>query len=219
MKYINLLSESGLLLTKVFNMEIINSVDFFELLIRILFNLAIVFIVIRFIYRNTLSGKNYSFSFLAISMIVFLICFMLESVKLELGFALGLFAIFGILRYRTDPIPIKEMTYLFVVIGISVVNALANKKISYVELFFANAFVLGLLYYMEVSPFFNKEQRMTITYERIELIVPERYDEMMDDIRTRTGLPITRFVIKKVNFLRDTADVYVFYNVDTKRRG
>ena len=211
--------DSSLLATKLFNMEIINSVDFFELLIRLLFNLAIVFLVIRFIYRNTISGKNYSFSFIAISMIVFLICFMLESVKLELGFALGLFAIFGILRYRTDPIPIKEMTYLFVVIGISVVNALANKKISYVELLFANAFILGLLYYMEVSPFFNKEQRMTITYERIELIVPERYDEMMADLCTRTGLPITRFVIKKVNFLRDTADVYVFYNVDTKRRG
>lgn len=218
MKYINLLSESGLLLTKIFNMEIINSVDFFELFIRLAFNLAIVFIVIRFIYRNTLSGKNYSFSFLAISMIVFLICFMLESVKLELGFALGLFAIFGILRYRTDPIPIKEMTYLFVVIGISVVNALANKKISYVELLFANAFVLGLLYYMEVSAFFNREQRMTITYERIELIVPERHEEMLADLCTRTGLPITRFVVKKVNFLRDTADVYVFYNVETKRR-
>ncbi|NCD41406.1 MAG: DUF4956 domain-containing protein, partial [Bacteroidia bacterium] len=152
-----------------------------------------------------------------ISMIVFLICFLLESVKLELGFALGLFAIFGILRYRTETIPIKEMTYLFVVIGISVINALANKKISYAELFFANAFVVGLLYYLEVNPYFNKEQRMTIKYERIDLIVPERYAEMLEDLRLRTGLPVKRFAVKNVNFLRDTADVYIFYeNIQEK---
>ncbi len=199
------------LLTKIFDIKLIDTKDFFELLIRLVLNLVVVVFLVRYVYRNSRRGKSYSFSFLALSMIVFLICFMLNNVKLELGFALGLFAVFGILRYRTETIPIKEMTYLFVVIGISVVNALANKKVSYVELLFANAFIVGLLYFLEVSSVFNKEQRMRITYERIEMIVPERYDEMLEDLRTRTGLPITRFVIKNVNFLRDSADVYIFY--------
>ncbi|MDD2322166.1 MAG: DUF4956 domain-containing protein [Bacteroidales bacterium] len=205
------------LLNKLFDIKLVHTEDFLELFIRLLFNLLIVFILVRMIYRNDRKGKNYSFAFIAISMIVFLICFLLESVKLELGFALGLFAIFGILRYRTETIPIKEMTYLFVVIGISVINALANKKISYAELFFANAFVVGLLYYLEVNPYFNKEQRMTIKYERIDLIVPERYEEMLEDLRLRTGLPVKRFAVKNVNFLRDTADVYIFYeNIQEK---
>jgi len=210
---------SQLLQTEIFSMRLIDAEDFFELMFRLLFNLAVVYLLVRFIYRNSRSGKNYTFAFLALSMVVFLICFMLENVKLELGFALGLFAVFGILRYRTETIPIKEMTYLFVVIGISVVNALANKKISYAEMFLANAFILGLLYYLEISPFFNKELRMSVRYERIELIVPEKYEEMVQDITARTGLPVTRVVVKSIDFLRDSAEVYVFYkNTDTEAK-
>lgn len=197
---------------KLFNMELLDNKDFLELIVRLAFNLLIIFLIVRVIYRNPRRAKNYAFSFIAISTIVFLICFMLENVKLELGFALGLFAIFGILRYRTEQIPIKEMTYLFVVIGLSVINALANKKISYAELLMANAVVMGLLYYLEVSPYFNREQRMSITYERIELITPDKYDEMLDDLRNRTGLPVTRFLIKDISFLRDSAEVHVFYS-------
>lgn len=197
---------------KFFKIELFDAHDFTELLFRLAFNFAVVFFIVRVIYRNSRKGKSYSFSFIAISMIVFLLCFLLENVKLELGFALGLFAIFGILRYRTETIPIKEMTYLFVVIGVSVINALTNKKISYAELLFANAAIIGLLYYLEVSPFFNKELRMTIIYERIEMIVPEQYDTMLEDLRERTGLPVTRFIIKNINLLRDSAEVYVFYS-------
>lgn len=204
---------------KLFNMDLIDGEDFLELIIRLAFNLLIIFLIVRVIYRNPRRSKNYAFSFVAISTIVFLICFMLDNVKLELGFALGLFAIFGILRYRTEQIPIKEMTYLFVVIGLSVINALANKKISYAELLMANAVVMGLLYYLEVSPYFNREQRMTITYERIELITPDRYDEMLEDLKQRTGLPVTRFLVKDINFLRDSVDVHVFYtNAENNRK-
>src|SRR4030042_6205756 len=116
-------------------LDIIHIPDFFELLLRFSLNMFIVVLIVRGLYYPTARRKDYLFAFLLISTVVFLLCILLESVKLQLGFAFGLFAIFGILRYRTNAIPIKEMTYLFVIIGISVVNALANKKVSWTELF------------------------------------------------------------------------------------
>ena len=113
---------------------IFDSKDFLKLLIKTSFNLLIVLIITRGIYYPLTKNKDYLFTYLLISLTVFILCVLLDDVKLQLGFALGLFAIFGIIRYRTDPIPIKEMTYLFLVIGVSVVNALANKKISHAEL-------------------------------------------------------------------------------------
>ena len=116
---------------KINNIKFFNPEDFVQLLIRFGLNLLVTFVVVFFIYARNSRRKDFFFSYFAISITVFTLCFLLESVKLELGFALGLFAIFGIIRYRTDAIPIKEMTYLFVVIGISVINALSNKKVSY----------------------------------------------------------------------------------------
>ncbi len=110
--------------------KLINSSDFFDLFIRLSINTILLFFIVHVVYSKNSKRKDFYFSFLGIGVIVFLICFLLSNVKLELGFALGLFAIFGILRYRTDAMPIKEMTYLFIVIGISVINALSNKKVS-----------------------------------------------------------------------------------------
>ena len=115
-----------------------DSKGFWKLLVKTAFNLIIITVIIRYIYYPVTKNKDYLFTYFLISMTVFLLCVLLDNVKLQLGFALGLFAIFGIIRYRTDPIAIKEMTYLFLVIGISVVNALSNKKISHAELLFAN---------------------------------------------------------------------------------
>ena len=123
--------------------------DFLKLLIKGTFNLGVVLLIVRYIYYPITKNKDYLFTYLLISLTVFLLCFLLDNVKLQLGFALGLFAIFGIIRYRTDPIAIKEMTYLFLVIGISVVNALANKKISYAELVFANLLIVFVTFGME----------------------------------------------------------------------
>ena len=111
-----------------------DSKDFFKLIVKAAFNLAMILVIVRYIYYPITKNKDYLFTYLLISLTVFLLCILLDSVKIELAFALGLFAIFGIIRYRTDPIPIKEMTYLFLVIGVSVINALANKKISKHEL-------------------------------------------------------------------------------------
>ena len=152
-----------------------------------------------------------------ISLTVFLLCVLLDSVKLQLGFALGLFAIFGIIRYRTDPIPIKEMTYLFLVIGISVVNALANKKISYAELVFANLLIVFVTFGMERLWLLKHETRKNITYEKIDLIVPEKREELMEDLRNRTGINIIRIEIRRIDFLRDIANIRIFYYEDDSK--
>ena len=144
-------------------------------------------------------------------LLYFFLCFLLENVKLELGFALGLFAIFGIIRYRTDPIPIKEMTYLFIVIGVSVINALANKKISHSELLFTNFIIIAVTYALEKIWLLKHETRKTITYEKIELIVPGRKQELLDDLKLRTGLNITRVEVRRLDFLRDTAQLRIFF--------
>ncbi|MGB2138675.1 MAG: DUF4956 domain-containing protein, partial [Flavobacteriales bacterium] len=143
--------------------------------------------------------------------------FLLENVKLELGFALGLFAIFGIIRYRTDAIPIKEMTYLFIVIGISVMNALVNKKISHAEVIFTNVMFIAITYGLEKIWLLKHESRKNITFEKIELILPERKEELLADLRERTGLNITRVEIRNVDFLRDTANLRIFYFEDEQK--
>tara|TARA_B100000902_G_scaffold398869_1_gene467295 strand:+ start:36345 stop:36986 length:642 start_codon:yes stop_codon:yes gene_type:complete len=186
-------------------------VDFWKLLVKGVFNLLVIIILVRYIYYPITKNKDYMFTYLLISLTVFLLCFLLDNVKLELGFALGLFAIFGIIRYRTDPIPIKEMTYLFLVIGISVVNALSNKKISYSELVFANLLIVFVTYGMEHLWLMRHESRKNIIYEKIELIVPEKRDELIQDLKNRTGIDIVRIEIRRIDFLKDIANIRIFY--------
>ena len=185
--------------------------DFYKLIIKGIFNLGIVVLIVRYIYYPVTKNKDYLFTYLLISLTVFLLCFLLDNVKLQLGFALGLFAIFGIIRYRTDPIPIKEMTYLFLVIGISVVNALANKKISYAELVFANLLIVFITYGMERLWLLKHESRKNIIYEKIELIKPENEEALLADLKERTGIDIIRFEIRRIDFLRDIANIRIFY--------
>ncbi len=194
--------------------ELFNAKDFWKLLIKGIFNLSVIIIIVRYIYYPTTRNKDYLFTYLLISLTVFLLCFLLDNVKLQLGFALGLFAIFGIIRYRTDPIPIKEMTYLFIVIGISVVNALANKKISHAELLFANVLIMGVAFGIERVWLLKHETRKTITYEKIELIKPENKEKLIQDIKERTGLNVTRVEVRRIDFLRDTAQIRIFYFED-----
>ena len=190
---------------------IFDSEDFWKLITKTFFNLIIITIIVRYIYYPVTKNKDYLFTYFLISLTVFLLCVLLDSVKLQLGFALGLFAIFGIIRYRTDPIPIKEMTYLFLVIGISVVNALANKKISHAELIFANLLIVFVTFGMERIWLLKAEIRKNITYEKIELIVPERRDELIADIKERTGINVIRVEVRRIDFLKDTANLRIFY--------
>jgi hypothetical protein len=198
-------------------LDIIHAQGFKELLLRFILNISIVIIIVRVLYYPIARRKDYLFSYMLISVLVFLLCFLLESVKLQLGFAFGLFAIFGILRYRTTSIPIKEMTYLFILIGISVINALANKKISWAELIFTNLTLVFLVYALEKLWLVKHESSKQIIYEKIDLIQPQKREELKKDIEERTGLKINRIDIGRIDFLRDTAKIIVYYYEDDNR--
>lgn len=196
---------------ELFGIDLIDVEDLVELIVRLTFNLLVVVITVRYLYHNAQGRKEYFFTYILISITVFLLCITLDNVKLELGFALGLFAIFGIIRYRTRQIPIKEMTYLFLVIGISVINALSNSKVSYAELVFTNVALLTVTYILEKVLMLGHETRKVINYEKIELIKPENWTALKNDLEERTGLKITRFEVGKIDFLKDTAKIVIYY--------
>lgn len=196
---------------ELFGINIIDIPDFLELMLRFSFNLIILLILVRLLYYPVAKRKDYLFTYILLGTAIFLLCFLLENVKLQLGLALGLFAIFGILRYRTSQIPIKEMTYLFIVICISVINALANKKVSYTELIFTNVTVLAIAFALEKLWLLKHESRKTIIYEKIDLIKPGKYDLLLKDLEKRTGLKINRVQVGRIDFLRDAARITIYY--------
>jgi len=196
---------------ELFGLDVIKIEDFLELIMRFSFNIIFTLLIVRGLYYSVARRKDFLFTFILISVTVFLLCFMLGSVKIQLGFALGLFAIFGIIRYRTIQLPIKEMTYLFIVIGVSVINALANKKISYAELLFTNIAILGVTYLLEKVWLLRHESHKLIRYDNIELIKPEKYAELKADLEVRTGLIINRIEVGDVNFLTDSARILIYY--------
>lgn len=185
--------------------------DFYLLLIRLCVNVVFITILIRFLYYAKTKRKDYLFTYYLIGTITFFLCFGLKKLDIDTGMGLGLFAIFGIIRYRTDAIEIKEMTYLFLIIGLSVVNALASNQLSIAEMALINVFMVVLTYVLEFLWLMKHETRKTINYERIDLIIPDKASEMKNDIESRTGLSINRFEIGKIDFLNDTAQVRIFY--------
>lgn len=193
--------------------------DFYALSFRMLVNLTILTILIRFLYYPKSKRKDYLFTYYLIGMITFFLCFGLKKLDIDTGMGLGLFAIFGILRYRTEGIEIKEMTYLFLVIGVSVVNALASNKISLAEMMLINVVLLLITFGLENLWLLKHETRKIIQYERIDLIKPELYNEMLADVEERTGLKINRIEVGKIDFMRDTAQLRIFYDGDVQSFG
>jgi hypothetical protein len=185
--------------------------DFYLLLLRLTINMVFITILIRFLYYEKTKRKDYLFTYYLIGTITFFLCFGLKKLDIDTGMGLGLFAIFGIIRYRTDAIEIKEMTYLFLIIGLSVVNALASNKLSIAEMGLINVFMVILTYILEFVWLMKHETRKTITYERIDLIKPESAEEMKKDLEKRTGLNLNRIEIGKIDFLNDTAQIRVYY--------
>ena len=185
--------------------------DFGEMIIRFVFNLIVAFIVIRVIYYPIHKRKDYLFTYFLFNILIFFICILLNSVKLKLGFAFGLFAIFGVLRYRTEQLPIKEMTYLFMIIAIAIINSLTNNKITIGEVVFTNFTIIVSTYLLEKVFLLKHESRKSILYEKIENIKPENHNILIEDLKERTGLDIHRIEIGKVDFLKDTANIKIFY--------
>lgn len=191
----------------MFNLEI-----FTELAVRFAFNLITTFLVVV-LYARISRRKEFYFSYFAISVAIFLLVYILENVELKLGFALGLFAIFGIIRYRTDPIPPKEMTYLFVIIAVSVINALSKNYIGYFELSLVNLLLVGTLWVLEKALMLRQEDSLVVVYEIIENLHKDKEEELLADLRKRTGIKIKRYRIKKIDFLRDVAQITIFFDV------
>jgi len=181
-----------------------------ELLIRFVLNTAVIALIVRVFYYPKSKRRDYFFTFILISISVFLLIFLMGGVKLKIGFALGLFAIFGIIRYRTESVPIREMTYLFLIIAVSAINGLAT-SISYVELLATNLLFIISIWALESNRWVKHVASKLVQYDNIHLITPENEAELIEDLKKRTGLNILRVEVGAIDFSRDTAMVKVYY--------
>lgn len=196
---------------KLFGVYAYDSINFANLIIRFLFNLLVTGFIIYYFYYRKAQRKDYLMTFSLISMTVFFLVILLDNVKLQVGFALGLFAIFGIIRYRTITIPIKEMTYLFVIIGLTVINALANKKISYAELIFTNTMFIILCWIFESDIFIRHISTKMVIYDNVKLVKAGKDEELKADLENRLGLKIIRIEIGTVDYIKDSAILTISY--------
>jgi hypothetical protein len=183
---------------------------------RILIDIVSVFVLVRFIYYPIYKHRELFFTFFIFNLVIFLISFLLNKVDLSMGAAFGLFAVFSMLRYRTEDISIKDMTYLFLTIAIGLVCAVTKIKDApdsqeYLFLAGINAVILLLTYLLESNTLMKKESAKVIIYENIELIQTNKHEELMADIRNRTGINVHRISIQKIDFLKDAAQIKVYY--------
>jgi hypothetical protein len=186
--------------------------DLGNLLLGFGFNLLVAVIIVRLIYYPSTHNKPYVFTFLAFNTVIFFVLSFMSSIELGLGVGFGLFAIFSILRYRTDPIPIREMTYLFIIAALPVMNMAGTDGEVWPQLVAANLAVIAIMAVLEKGWGFRYEASKRVLYEKIELIRPERRNELMADLQERTGLVIKRVAIEKVDFVRDTASLKIYYD-------
>jgi len=185
--------------------------DYLAFVLGFLLNLAVAVVIVRFIYYPRTRDKRYVFTFLAFNTIIYFVLSLMSSISLGVGVGFGLFAIFSVLRYRTDTIPIREMTYLFIILALPVMNSSAMVASHWGELLLANTAVLIMLWVLEKEWGFQYEISKRIVYENIELIQPARQAELLADLNARTGLPIQRVKVGKIDFLRDVAELQVYY--------
>ena len=194
----------------ILNANLIDVPSMSLMVFRFIINTFFIFILIHFFYYKKSRRLDYYFTFSLISISIFFLIFLLGSVKIKVGLALGLFAIFGIIRYRTETIPVREMTYLFVIISLSVINALAL-NLSYAELFFTNCIYVVSAWLLENFRGMKHLQSKLILYDRVDNISPEQREELLEDLRRRTGLHITRVEVGAIDYLKDTVMLKVYY--------
>ena len=175
------------------------------------FNLAIAFLIVRFIYYPRTRDKNYVFTFLAFNTVIYFVLGLLTSIELSIGVGFGLFALFSVLRYRADEIPIREMTYLFIVIALPVINSALTSNGDFIKVMIANTVMVVLLFVLEKGWGFRFEVSKRITYEKIELVTPDKRELLLDDLRKRTGLPVRLAQVGRIDFVKDTAEIMIYY--------
>ncbi len=181
----------------------------YDFLIRLAINMGATFVLVRFCYFAFSRHRAYASSFILFGMGVFLVISQLASLDISMGFAFGLFAIFSMLRYRTESITIKEMTYLFLVIAIALLSGVGT--MSHLELLVLVSIICSLAYLTEINFFLPNLEELAVDYEKIENIVPARRELLIQDLKERLGQDIRSVEIVSVDFLRDTARLKVQY--------
>jgi hypothetical protein len=191
--------------------ELVDGPKLLELFVRLGLDLAMAFIVIQVVYSRLYRNREYIFTYYLFNVITFVLCLVLRQIPIELGFALGLFAVFGILRYRTEPIGIRNLTYLFIVIGIAIVNSVANGTISVAELLTVNGVIVGLTATLELSSASRNLMSTPMIYDKLLLLRPGSEATLRADLRERTGLDVVRVEVNRLDMLRDAAEINVYY--------
>lgn len=178
---------------------------------RLIVDLFFAGIVVFAVYVRRYGKNEYVFTYVMFNVITFMLCFLLSQAPIELGFALGLFAVFGILRYRTEPIRIHELTYLFVVIGLGILNAVVDASTPLAEVLAVNAVIAIMIALLEFTPSFIGNSTLRVSYDDLELIRAGDRAAVMEDLVNRTGLDIQKFSVDNIDLLRETARITVYY--------
>lgn len=194
-------------------MPFFDAPSLWRLLILFGINLLVCWIITHFFYYRKSKRRDYYFTYILFSTAIFFILYQLQNMKIEVGIALGLFGIFSMIRYRTEQLPIREMTYLFVLIAISIVNG-AGMASSYATFIAVNLLFIAIIWILEAAGLSSRKAQKIITYEKIALIKPERREELLADLRERTGLDIVKVQVGSIDFLKDTAFLKVTYIPD-----
>ena len=194
-------------------MPFFDAPSLWRLLILFGINLLVCWTITHFFYYRKSKRRDYYFTYILFSTAIFFILYQLQNMKIEVGIALGLFGIFSMIRYRTDQLPIREMTYLFVLIAISIVNG-AGMASSYATFIAVNLLFIAIIWILEAAGLSSRKAQKIITYEKIALIKPERHEELLADLRERTGLDIVKVQVGSIDFLKDTAFLKVTYIPD-----
>ena len=197
--------------TDFLGVPIFDSTSLWTLLLRFVFNFLVCWIIIRFFYYKKSQRRDYYFTFMMFAVVIFLIITLMDNMKMNVAYALGLFAIFGMIRYRTETLRIREMTYLFVVMGLSIINGQALTT-SYVELFITNALVVIAIWLFESGKHSRQMSEKIILYDKIDLVNADRHDELKADLEQRTGLKVEKLEIGHIDYLRDTAFIKIWYH-------
>lgn len=187
-----------------------DATSLWTLLFRFVLNFLVCWIIIRLFYYKKSQRRDYYFTFMMFAVVIFLIITLMDNMKMNVAYALGLFAIFGMIRYRTETLRIREMTYLFVVMGLSIINGQALTT-SYIELFITNILVILAIWAFEGNKHSKQLNEKVILYDKIELVKREKEEELKADLEARTGIKIEKMEVGHIDYLRDAAYIKIWY--------
>jgi len=189
--------------------------DFAKLFARLGIDLVFTTILVVVVYYRLYRNREMVFTYYAFNVITYSICILLRKTPMDMGFALGLFAVFGVLRYRTEEIRMRDLTYLFIVLGVAILNAVANKKVSLAELMAVNLTIVGIAVALELHPRARALGSQPMLYDKLDLLRPSRRAALLADLGERTGLEVFRVQVHRIDLLRDAAEITVFYRGET----